>query len=45
MAGEVFLLLAYAVVEASRLVLGSKGNKTQKKRLVVLFLVRPAVKK
>ena len=37
---EVVLLFAHAVVEACRLLIGSKGNKTEQSLLLVLFIVR-----
>ena len=39
LAGEVVLLFAHGVVEFCRLLLGSKGNKTEQKTLILLFVV------
>eukprot|EP00277_Geminigera_cryophila_P011701 CAMPEP_0179440154 /NCGR_PEP_ID=MMETSP0799-20121207/23742_1 /TAXON_ID=46947 /ORGANISM="Geminigera cryophila, Strain CCMP2564" /LENGTH=142 /DNA_ID=CAMNT_0021223197 /DNA_START=178 /DNA_END=606 /DNA_ORIENTATION=+ len=39
LAGEVILLFAHALVESCRLLIGSKGNKTEHKVLVILFIV------
>ena len=36
---EIVLLFAHAIVEGCRLLLGSKGNKTEHRVLVILFMV------
>eukprot|EP00802_Teleaulax_amphioxeia_P012109 Tamp_12147.p1 GENE.Tamp_12147~~Tamp_12147.p1 ORF type:complete len:185 (+),score=13.65 Tamp_12147:326-880(+) len=39
LAGEIVLLFAHAIVEGCRLLLGSKGNKTEHRVLVILFMI------
>ena len=39
MAGEIVLLFAHAIVEACRLLVGSKGNKLEHFKLTLCFIV------